>query len=96
MISSSYNSQVRATSVPKVHVVSPRLLYGDSRWSQTFRQRSQELRGLSSALPGLLLALPVTLQASRNALLRFDTLLKLMHLSLRSPSSQTLLEASRH
>jgi len=39
-------------------------------------------------------ALPVTLKLGRNALLGSDTLLKLMHLSLHSRSSQTLLEAS--
>ena len=33
------------------------------------------------------------LKASHNALLGSDTLLKLMHLSLHSTSSQTLLEA---
>jgi len=45
-------------------------------------------------VPGLSSALPVPLKAGRNALLGSDTLLKLMHLSLHSTSSQTLLEAS--
>jgi hypothetical protein len=45
-------------------------------------------------LPGLSPVLPVTLKAGKNALLWFDTLLKLTHLSLHSTSSQTLLEAS--
>jgi len=36
--------------------------------------------------------IPVTLKASQNALLGYDTLLKLTHLSLHSTSSQTLLE----
>ena len=91
----------RTCSVPKEDVVFPRLLYCDSRCSQTCsrcsqvcHRRSQVLPGLSSALPGLSLALPVTLKAGRNALLRSDTLLKLTHLSLHSTSSQTLLKAS--
>jgi len=38
--------------------------------------------------------IPGTLKAGRNALLGSDTLLKLMHLSLHSTFSQTLLESS--
>ena len=38
--------------------------------------------------------IPGTLKASRNALLRSDTLLKLTHLSLHSASSLSLLEAA--
>jgi hypothetical protein len=38
--------------------------------------------------------LPVMLKAGRNALLGSDTVLKLMHLSLHSTSSHTLLEVN--
>jgi len=100
-ISSSYDFQACTSSVAKEDVVFPRLLYCDSRRSQTChrriqvcRRRSQVLPGLSSALPGLSPALPVTLTASRNALQGSHTLLQLTHLSLHSTSSQTLLEAS--
>jgi len=147
----------RCTStVPKDDVVSPRLLYSNSRCSQVSHwgsqvfpaffsgvtNRSSELSNLlsalldwSSALPGIasvprLVAdaprcsqmhpkfspslrgvlklititlmvllyhsseIPVILNTSWNALLGSDTLLKLMHLSLHSTSSQTLLEVS--
>ena len=91
----------RTSSVPKQDVVFPRLLYCDSRCSQTCRRRSQVccrhsqvLPGLSSALPGLSRALPGTLKAGRNALLGSETLLKSTHLSLHFTFSQTLLEAS--
>jgi len=77
----------RTSSVPKEDIVFPRLLYCDSRCSQSCHRRSQ-------VLPGLLSALPVTLKAGRNALPWSDILLKLTHLSLHSTSCQTLLEAS--
>jgi len=87
-------------SIPKEDVVFPRLLYCDSRCTQTYcwrsqvcRRRSQVLQCLSSALPGLSPVLLVTLKAGINALLGSDTLLKLTHQSLHSTSSQTLLEA---
>jgi len=137
----------RQTScIPKEEVGFPRVLYCDSRCSQTCRRRFQVLPRLSSVLPGLSPALPcafrlvdgtsrlvtsasrcsqvypkfspvlqgvpklitithmvlpyqlseipVRMKAGRNALLEFDTLLKLTHLSLDSTFSQTLLEAS--
>jgi hypothetical protein len=91
----------RTSSIPKGDVVFPRLLYCDSRCSQTYRRHSQVcpwcsqvLPGLLSALLGLLPDLPVTLKGGRNALLGSVMLLKLMHLSLHTPSSQTLLESS--
>jgi hypothetical protein len=82
------------SSVPKEVVVFPRLLYCDSRCSQTCHRRSQVCHRRSQGLPGLSFVLPVTLKAGRNALLGSNTLLKLMHLSLHSTSSQTILEAS--
>jgi hypothetical protein len=64
---------------------------------------SQAIPGLSPALPGparlvigtprLVASAPSYSEASRNALLGSDILLKLLHLSLHSTSSQTLLEA---
>jgi len=48
----------RTSSVPKENVVVPRLLYSDSRRSQTCRRSSHVLPGLSTALPGLLPGLP--------------------------------------
>jgi len=47
----------RTSSIPKEDVF-PRLLYSDSRCSQTCHQRSQVLSGLSLALPVLSPAIP--------------------------------------
>jgi hypothetical protein len=87
------------TSSVRKEDVFPKLLYCDSRYSQTCRrcsqvchQRSLVLPGLSSALPGLSPALQVPLKVGSNALPRSATLLKLTHLSLHSISSQTLLK----
>ena len=77
----------RHTSSIAKEDVFPRLLYCDSRYSQTCRQRSQ-------VFPGLSLALPDPLNDDRNALQGSDTLLRLTHLSLHSTSTQALLEAS--
>jgi hypothetical protein len=52
------------------------------------------LSDLSETLPGLSPVFPVTLKASRNALLQSYSLLKLTHQSLHSIFSKTLLEAS--
>jgi hypothetical protein len=84
----------RTSSVPKGDVVLPRLLYCDSRCSQSYRRHSQVCPRCSQVLPGMSSALPVTLKAGRNALLGSDTLQKLMHLSLHSTSSETLLDCS--
>jgi len=83
----------RTSNVAKEDVVS-RLLYSDSRRSQTCCRSSQVWRRRSQVLPSLSSALPVTLKASRNALQKSQTLLQLTHLSLHSTSSHTLLEAS--
>jgi len=79
----------------------PRLVAGAPRYSQVHPKFSLALRGVPKPLtltPMVLLKqsseIPDTLKASRNALLGSDTLLNLMHLSLHSTSSQTLLEAS--
>jgi len=70
------------------------------RCSQVHPKFSPALQGVPKPItitPMVLLyqssEIPGTLKAGRNALLRSDTLLKLTHLSLRSTSSQTLLEA---
>jgi len=80
----------------------PRLLLCTPRCSQMHPKFSPALRGVPkpNIITPMVLRyqsgeLPVTLTAGRNALLGSDTLLKLMHLSLHSTSSQTLLEASR-
>jgi len=70
-----------------VAVGAPRLVTGALRCSQV-------LPGMLSALPDFVPALPVTLKATKNAYLGSDTPLKLMHLSLHSTSSQTLLDTS--
>jgi hypothetical protein len=85
----------------KEDVVFLRLLQCDSTCTQTCHRRSQVSHRHSHVLPGLLSvlwglppALPVSVKASRNALHRSDSLLKLIHLSLHSTSSQTLIKAS--
>ena len=77
----------------------PRLVLGAHRWSQVCLKLSPALRcvpKLITITPMVLLykssEFPVTLQASRNALLGSDTLLNLTHLSLHSTRSQTLLQ----
>jgi len=89
------------SSSAKEDVVFPRVFYCDSRCSQTCRRRFQVCCRHSQVIPGLLSARPclspvftVTVKATRNALLGSDTLLKLMHLSLPSTSSQIILYAS--
>jgi len=86
---------------------STRLVASSSRCFQCFLWCSKVFPNLSQSLPWFSctshwrsqlflyqsLELSITMKASRNALLRSDTLLKLMHLSLHSMSSQTLLEA---
>jgi len=81
----------------------PRLLVVAARYSEVHPMVSPVLRGVPKPItitPMVLLNLsseiPVTLMASQNALLGFDTLLKLTHLSLHSTFSQTLLEACSH
>jgi len=78
------------------------VLPGAPRCSQVLPKSSPALRGVLKfititpmALLYLSSEIPVALKAGRNALLGSDTLLKSMHLSLHSTSSQTLLEASR-
>jgi hypothetical protein len=68
------------SSAPKEDVF-PRLLYSDLRCSQTYRRHFQVSAQHSQVLPGLSSVLPVTLTASRNALLGSNTLLKLTHQS---------------
>jgi len=94
---------------PRLVTGAPRCSQDCSRCSQTCRWCCHVHPKFSPALwdvpipltvtPMVLLyhssEIPVTLKASRNALLGSDTLLKLTHLSLHSTSSQTLLEASR-
>ena len=77
-------------------------LPGAPRCSQVLPKFSPALRGvpnLFTTTPMELLyqssEIPVTVKASRNALLGSDTLLQLTHLSLHSTSSQILLESSR-
>jgi len=90
------------TCAPRLVTGAPRLVAGAPRCSQVHPKFSPALRGVPKPItitPMVLLyqssEIPVTLKAGRNALLGSDTLLKLMHLSLHSTSSQTLLEASR-
>jgi len=77
--SQTYHNHSHGTPVPVIR---------DPSYSCTTHQRSQLLLYESSNIT-------VTLKAGRNALLGFDTLLKLTLLSLHSTSSQTLLESSR-
>jgi len=86
---------------PRLVVGAARLVAGAPRCSQVHPKFSPVLRGVPKLLtitPMVLLyqssAIPGTLMAGRNTLPWSDTLLKSMHLSLHSPSSQTLLEAS--
>jgi hypothetical protein len=83
------------SGVPSDDAVVARILYCDSRCTQTCHKRTQVCclrtqvcpwriqvhQGFPLVLPGFLFVLSVTLKASRNALLGSDTLLKLMHLS---------------
>jgi len=86
---------------PRLVVGAPRLVAGAPRCSQVHQEFYPVLRCVPkyfTITPMVLLdqssVIPVTLKAGRNALLGSETLLKLMHLSLHSTSSQTLLEAS--
>jgi len=86
---------------PRLVVGAPRLLVGAATWYQVHPKFSPALRGILKLItitPKVLLdqssEIPVTLKASRNALLGSETCLKLTHLGLHSTSSQTLLEAS--
>jgi hypothetical protein len=87
---------------PRLVVGAPRLVTGAPRCSQVHLKFSPALRDvlkLITITPMALLyqssEIPVTLKAGRNAILLYDTHLKLTYLSLHSTSSQTLLEASR-
>jgi len=64
----------------------PNVPSGAPRCSPTYHHHSH-------GTPVPVVRIPVTPKAGRNGLLGSDTLLKLMHLSLHSTSSQTLLEA---
>jgi len=86
---------------PRPVVGAPRLIAGATRCSQVHRKFSLALRSVPNPItitPMVLLQqsseIPFTLKAGPNALLGYDTLLKLTHLSLHSTSSQTLLESS--
>jgi len=63
----------RTSSVAKEDVVCPRLLYCDSRCSQTCCWRSEVCCWRSQVLPGLSQVLPVTPKAGMNALQGSDT-----------------------
>jgi hypothetical protein len=84
------------------HVVgAPRLVTRTPRCPHVHAKFSTALRGVPTPItitPMLLLyqssEIPATVEAGQNALLEFDTLLKLTHLSLHSTYSQTLLETS--
>jgi hypothetical protein len=84
---------------PRLVVSAPRLVAGAPRGFQVHPKFSLAIRDIPKPIPNTPLVLlyqsseiPVPLKAGRNALLWFDTLLKLLHLSLHSTSSQTLLE----
>jgi len=79
----------------------PRLVAGARRCSQVHSRFSPALRGVLKLITITLMSLrfvsseiPVTPKAGWNALVGSNTLLTLMHLSLHSTSSQTLLKAS--
>jgi len=86
---------------PMLVTSAPRIVAGAAKCFQVYSKFSPARQGFSKLITntpmGLLYQpseIPVTLKASWNVLLGSDTLLKLMHPSLHSTSSQTLLEAS--
>jgi hypothetical protein len=87
---------------PRLVTGASRLVASTCRWSQVHHTKfSPVLRGVPKLItitPLALLRQPseisVAPKASRNALVGSNTLLKLMHLSFHSTSSQTLLETS--
>jgi len=88
-------------SAPRLVVSASRLVAGAARCSQLHPKFSPALQGVPKLItitPMVLLykssEIPVNPKAGRNALLGSDTLLKLMHLSLHSTFSQTILESS--
>jgi hypothetical protein len=89
-------------SSPRLVAGPPRLVIGTPRYSQVHQQFTLALQGIPKLItitPLVFLfqssEIPVALLASQNALLGTDTLLKLMHQSIYSTSSQTHLEAPR-
>jgi hypothetical protein len=95
-------------TTPRLGITAPRFVIGSARLVASAPRCCQLHLKFPLALYGVpklitftpvvllyqLSRLPATLKAARNALLRSDTFLKLMHLSSHSSSSQTYLEAS--